>query len=1234
MSGALLAVFCTLGAAPSPPPDAAALASARRLGAQGRQASKAGDIPLASAALERAAAACRATLGDAHPTTIQAVQALADHLMDACEWVRAAEGYAAVAHAETRLRGAGHWRAEEARRDERLARAAAAWPAARVARWRGMVQACRLAERALGASRTADALALLRPALAASADLRGAGHPGTLDLHRLAGSLTQVLGDSPSALAMAEHALRSARAAWGEGHPCVAAAVIGVGLTLYNAGDAKAASERYLEALRMLRGLGEWRHQAYHTALHNLAVARQEMGDLAGAQGPAREALRLRVEIHGERHEVTAYTLHSLSGIEAALGRRDEALRLARRTADIFKEAKGENHPIHAQALNAVAEILRERGDVREALPLYQKCRDVARAAYGEKSILYTTALNNLGMAYRSLGDMREARRMHEEALRIRATSPGKRHPLYVVSLSNLTLTLVEAGRYADAEARARETMAAARAVHGERHRVFQNAVTMLAEVHRQRGDPRTAVEMLRKCVEASTRLFGPRDDMTTSALNNLALAYEDLGDMRQAAEMLERVLRLRRETLPVGHPLLVASIGTLGQTRARAGDPAGAEALLREALEATRRTEGADGLPYCAMLNSLGNVLRDSGRARPAAAIFREGERLALRLGGEAHPLTSTMRHGLGLSLDDLGETAQAREVLGRVLATRRVSLGRRHQHAIATAVSLAVLEARAARPGAALVYAEEALTAMRASLSLAAAVLSERQQLAATAELRVPLDLRLSLPEESAESSHGHALAWKGAVFERQRQAKLFARLEDNPEARDAARSLLAVTRRLAALAGEGRPDAERAGALLREKEGLEGRLSALSAEFRAGRAGPSSLALRESLPEGAVLVDYLGYKGQDPARRWREGGIGPRMTAWVVRRGRPVARVDLGPAADIERAARRWRSEIEAGRPAAAEAAAVRRLAWEPLARHVEGAGTALISADGTLSRVPFAALPGSRQGSVLLEEVAVVSVPVPRLLASPPALSSAGQSLLAVGGVSFGDAGPWAALPGSGAEADAVSQRFRAVFGGKPTSLAGAAATREAVRDGLPRHRTAHLATHGFFTAGAGVHPGLLSGLVLSGGGLLTALEVAEMDLAAVDLAVLSACQTGLGKEAAAEGLLGLQRAFQVAGCRSVVSSLWSVDDAATAVLMERFYLHLWQKKLSKAEALRLAQLEVMRNPEWVEGRAKALAAVGTRLRGAGKAAEVVVSGKKERRSPPAWWAAWQLSGDWR
>src|SRR5262249_9319087 len=118
--------------------------------------------------------------------------------------------------------------------------------------------------------------------------------------------------------------------------------------------------------------------------------------------------------------------------------------------------------------------------------------------------------------------------------------------------------------------------------------------------------------------------------------------------------------------------------------------------------------------------------------------------------------------------------------------------------------------------------------------------------------------------------------------------------------------------------------------------------------------------------------------------------------------------------------------------------------------------------------------------------------------------------------------------------------------------------------------------------------------LLSGLVLArpgpageeGDGILTPEGIGGGGLRGTDLVVPWACETGLGQTAGGEGVLGLQRAFLTAGARSVVTSLWKVDDAATALLMEEFYKNLWEKKLSKREALRQAQLAVLRSPERV------------------------------------------------
>ena len=117
-------------------------------------------------------------------------------------------------------------------------------------------------------------------------------------------------------------------------------------------------------------------------------------------------------------------------------------------------------------------------------------------------------------------------------------------------------------------------------------------------------------------------------------------------------------------------------------------------------------------------------------------------------------------------------------------------------------------------------------------------------------------------------------------------------------------------------------------------------------------------------------------------------------------------------------------------------------------------------------------------------------------------------------------------------------------------------------------------------------------------------------------------MLSACETGLGKQSSGEGLLGLQRAFQFAGARTVVASLWQVDDAATRDLMTRFYHNLWHKKLGKLEALRQAQLSIL------NGRPNL-----STPRGPGVSRQdIKTDDPTTGRTSPRLWAAWVLSGD--
>ena len=264
------------------------------------------------------------------------------------------------------------------------------------------------------------------------------------------------------------------------------------------------------------------------------------------------------------------------------------------------------------------------------------------------------------------------------------------------------------------------------------------------------------------------------------------------------------------------------------------------------------------------------------------------------------------------------------------------------------------------------------------------------------------------------------------------------------------------------------------------------------------------------------------------------------------------------------------------------------------------------------EGALQYVPFAALPSPvAPESVLLQtNVIVVEPSFSALVAirkNVPKHSSSPGKLVAViadpvldrsddrvpgAVVSTGKAqrsGPLtrdatlARLAHASEEADAISA---AAPRGTTLVAKGFDANREtAMSANVGQYQIVHFATHGVLDS---EHPEV-SGIVLTSvdrngtktDGLMSLHDIYSLDLSA-ELTVLSACQTALGKDIRGEGLVGLSHAFMSAGSKSVVSSLWKVDDRATADLMRGFYESMLQQGMSPADALRSAQLKMMRD----------------------------------------------------
>jgi CHAT domain-containing protein len=431
----------------------------------------------------------------------------------------------------------------------------------------------------------------------------------------------------------------------------------------------------------------------------------------------------------------------------------------------------------------------------------------------------------------------------------------------------------------------------------------------------------------------------------------------------------------------------------------------------------------------------------------------------------------------------------------------------------------------------------------------------------------------------------------------------------------------------------------------------------------------------ALLALLPEHAVLIDFVRYTrfefdSDEPGKAGEMRT--PSYAAFVLaktplppaplprsgREGRTsIVRIELSDAAPIDETIAAWRHMIQkiAGEDDPDTLAKLKKLVWEPIAKHLPaGTTNVYIAPDGDLARLPWCALPGSKPGTILLEDFTggIAIVPHGPFLLEQlkfPHNYEGPEPVFALGAVSY-NSKTWRDLPGTAGELKALGAR-------NPITLTGADAKPAQVMAELPKARYAHFATHGFFNEEelaaerkraddalknwhfiktgsprplAHKNPLGFTGLVLANGEVLTGFSIVDLPLENVKLVTLSACDTGLGERTGAEGVIGLQRAFHLAGCPNVVASLWQVNDTATAALMAKFYHEMWVNKREPLAALREAQLTIYYHPELIHDLAGE--------RGAPKLKEAIAvqsvasaTAPTARQADTKLWAAFVLSG---
>jgi CHAT domain-containing protein len=1028
--------------------------------------------------------------------------------------------------------------------------------------------------------------------------------------------------------------------------------------------DATRCAEEALTGRRRLWGAD---HVETAESLLRLAWLSTEHADFyLRAEGLAREALEATRRALGEEHPTFADCLYVAATLADDRGEFSDADSQYERALDVYRRSIGELSREYARALNRQGRMhntwwkdysagksfkaleIRERILDREHPDCAESREDAAEVQYG-------------------LLHYEQAEAQLEKAIEIRGWRQGQEHPDLARPYSLLAACQAEHGMLSPALVNIRRALVLTERWRGARHPLMAFRQVLWGKI----------------CIRSNDYSVGYR------ALTKARATLADLG-LQKHPTYCEAVFQ-QAESLWCD--------GTHQLDESDSASMLAARPMMEEAVAAYRALPQAEKIGYFADallgLSETYYYLNYPDDTRNAARqLIEEAQLIVDRNGGILHPLYSVYpimqgRFCVARGHYDAGlrfHKTAAERVLRKV-GTAAPWLYVDSLQGLAGAYFRQGTNLEAARD-----RGLEAFQICDAMYRRNAAGESDSSRVAAMGDSYMQLCASLSIAEAMNDqaSLYDMALAVRGAATSFQRSHRL---AHDRPELQGLLEKIReerqVLKERVFADEVDERQEAwvERVLAASERKENAECELAMAIRPLVPDDSPVTLHALQSALPDNTAFVDFIQYiHHSSPPEHIGRLVRQLRILAFVIRSSGPPFCIPLGPSRMIEKAVNGWRDAIidfQQGGTGDIEAPAreLAGLVWSPIVAHLEGIDDLYIAPDGPLCFVSFAAMPGRKPRTFALDDYLISYVNSGRWLYEQlqneePAT---GAGLLVCGDITYerpgvlpvararpgllSDPREWKNLAATGLEIEKVSELYASAFGGSPEALSGSQADARTLESKLAGNwRCIHFAGHGFFVEPDNVqalaghiealgksacfvqrNQLLLSGLITArdprgsaAHSILTAEEVGSLDLRGTDLVVLSACDTGLGCSAGADGVLGLTRAFLTAGSRSVVSSLWKVEDAATSLLMEEFYRNLWERRLSKREALREAQKAVLNAPQRIYDRAEYLALRGLRAVEPGKTRLLPKApiGGTPQRCHPALWAAFVLNGDGR
>jgi eukaryotic-like serine/threonine-protein kinase len=948
-----------------------------------------------------------------------------------------------------------------------------------------------------------------------------------------------------------------------------------LGFTAHRIGDFNDAREAWRHVLGIQERVLSQDHPSLEPVRANVAFASLTLGDLTTARS-----------LHEKRIAAESSSSHSgpmlgsrarlgLASVARAQGELSLALELQENVARHLQQGPTRESVELLRAQIELATTLGELGRRQEAEILYKQTIDALGRRVADDHPDIQRARLGLATTVFSLGDLVGARALLEKTVAVYVMSCPNEHPALQRARLALARTLTGQGDIAGAQLLREETLRILKKRLPHNHLDVQEARLGLAETYQQLGRLEDAARLQQEALDVYGRILRNDAPAFRAARLGFATTCRLRGELARAREILNDVISGSTEHLPTDHPDLQSARQELAVTLADDGAFQQARALQEMVVSQCERSlpanhpRLADAHRHLAGLYArigsndrigpeLDAILQvDLKRVTMASALSTREARQAVRAMDEdidcLHSLSQWLKR-----------TPPHHEWLFELVETCR---------SIATLGRLAIVGEDD----------DPRLASFRQAVSATRQRLSDQIRIADADSKSEPLDVvgAAFRERDAAERALGEELARRGARPIALTARELGARLQPQ--------EAIVTYRRYRRSSPEG------------------GRQWTLTPSLVANIVQPGGILTTIELGPvksiEAVVEKWLRAMGANVGTRSQ------RLSDLIPSADRKVEVRGIAGVSEVPKSAGEQR---EAGN-------SIRALVLDPVLAALPSTTSLFVCLDVPLHLIAFDALPlgdGFVGDRIRIRN----EISLTRLL-EPNTRQDGVPSLLAVGGINYdspasssppdlvgsirspgaggtGGMANFAPLPGALAEVRAISEMFKTTFTTEAVVLTGSVATKGAFVHIVPSCRNIHLSTHGFFvtrprSSDSGrpslsetlesFAPGALCGVAFAGAnarldtlgktaGILTADEVAGLDLQNCDLAVLAGCETAVGIRVAGQGVFSLAAALHTANARSALTSRWKVSDEETRDFMVDFYRRLWVQRKPKDEAL--------------------------------------------------------------